>query len=194
MLDRWVAARCASCDSATVSTQLCIFAIALAACSSSTTPGTISGPIKGKTFAVNDALTLASTTGVEIALTSNADACVPPAQQIQHPGETALLLLLSDYDAASGKTTAPTMPAAYPVTSSMMAHVAIVEANILDAMCANNADNAALATTGTVELTGVDGGTFSGTFDVQLDSGDHVTGSFDAPTCTEPKNPQPACQ
>ncbi len=80
-----------------------------------------------------------------------------PVQQVQHPGETALRL-------------------------------------ILDATCVNNADNDALADSGTVVLTGVSGGTFTGTFDVVMDSGDHVTGTFDAPTCSEQRNPEPTCQ
>jgi hypothetical protein len=172
-----------------------LLALALAACSSSgSSPGSISGTIKSKTFAVNDALTLASSSQIEIVLTSVSDACVPPAEQVQHPGETALLLLLGNYDAASGNTTAPTAAGTYTVSSTVVMHEATVEANILDATCANDAANGALATGGTVELTGVDGGTFSGTFDVQLDSGDHVAGSFRAPTCTEPQNTQPACQ
>ncbi|HSN25222.1 MAG TPA: hypothetical protein VLT45_03020, partial [Kofleriaceae bacterium] len=54
--------------------------------------------------------------------------------------------------------------------------------------------NDAVADSGMVVLTGVSGGTFSGTFDVVMDSGDHVTGTFDAPTCTEQRNPDPTCQ
>ena len=175
-------------------TWLRIMTLALVACSSSNnSPGTVSGTIKNTTFVVHDALTLAGSQRVEIVLSSVANECVPPAQQVQHPGETALLILLSDYDAASGKSTAPTTAGTYTIASTMMAHNATVEANILDSMCLNNADNGAVAGSGTVDLTGVDGGAFSGTFDVHLDSGDHVTGSFDAPTCTETRNSDPTC-
>jgi len=169
--------------------------ILLAACSSSSnSPSTISGSIKGKAFAVGDSLTLANPMQVAIVLTSAADACVPPAQQVQHPGETALLILLDDYDAASNKHTAPTAAGTYTVSSSVTAHNAAVEANILDATCENDASNDALADGGSVQLTSVDHGTFAGTFDVQLDSGDHITGAFQAPTCGEMQNPAPTCQ
>lgn len=163
-------------------------AVVLTGCSSSPSPGTISAPIKGKTFAVNDAVTL----GGEIVLTSANDICVPPAQQVEHPYETALLLVVSDNQGNASHV--PTMPGTYTVTSSATAHEAVVEANILDGMCLNDADNPVLGTSGSVQLISVDGGTFSGTFDVQLDSGDHITGSFDAPTCNQPRNLQPACQ
>ncbi len=40
-------------------------------------------------------------------------------------------------------------------------------------------------TTGSVTLTGV-GATYTGTFDLTFDTGDHVTGNFTAPLCTDP--------
>src|SRR5580765_2911698 len=178
-----------------VSIYVRILPLLLAACSSSSNPpSTISGSIRGKAFTVGDSLTLANSMQVAIVLTSEADACVPPAQQVQHPGETVLLILLDDYDAASGKHTAPTAAGTYALSSTMTAHNATVEANILDAMCVNDACNGAVADGGTVQLTTVDNGTFAGTFDVQLDSGDLVTGTFQAPTCGETQNPAPTCQ
>ena len=175
--------------------------LALAAASSSSSSGgpggTVSAPIKGKTFAVQDALAIASTQQVMVVLSSNADECVPPAQQVQHPGETALLLILDDYDMTSGKHTAPSAPATYTISATLggtAAHNAVVEGNILDATCVNNADNDAVADAGTVVLTAVKDGTFTGTFDVMMDSGDHVKGTFDAPTCAEQRNPAPTCQ
>ena len=168
-----------------------------AACASDPAAGgSVSGPIKGKTFAVADAITLARPDGVEIALTSSADQCVPSAQQVQHPYETALLILLADYDASTGHATAPVASGTYTINtgSTMLPHGATVEGNILDASCVNNADNAALASSGSVTLSGVANGTFSGTFDVLMDSGEHITGSFAAPTCAETKNPAPTCQ
>ena len=156
----------------------------------------MSGPIKGKTFVVADAITLVRPDGVEIALASSPDQCVPAAQQVQHPNETALLILLADYDASTGHATAPSAAGTYTIDtgSTMMPHGATVEGNILDATCVNDADNAALASSGTVALSSVANGTFTGTFDVLMDSGDHITGSFAAPTCAQPKNPDPTCQ
>jgi hypothetical protein len=174
--------------------KMWILGVVLAACSSSSSPGSVSGPIKGKTFVVNDAFAIADAVGVEIVLDSATDDCVPPAQQVQHPNETALLILLSDYDPATQRATAPSAPGSYAISSGgMLAHNAVVEANIVDAACMNDASNDAVASTGAVQLTSVSGGTFKGTFDVLMDSGDHVTGAFDTPTCTEQRNPDPAC-
>jgi len=154
--------------------------------------GTISGPIKGKPFVVADAFALARDHSSEIVLSSSPDQCVPAAQQVQHPGETALLLLLSDDD-STGHPIVPPPPGTYTINTGSPT-LATVEGNILDANCLNNADNDALASTGTVVLSGVKNGIFEGTFDVLMDSGDHITGSFVAPTCTETPNPDPICQ
>lgn len=43
--------------------------------------------------------------------------------------------------------------------------------------------SSALGNSGTVTLSSVGGGSYSGTFDVTFSTGDHVTGSFDASNC-----------
>jgi hypothetical protein len=160
------------------------FGFLLAACSSSSS-SSIDGTIRGVEFASTDAIVLGSGAQVEIVL-AGGNSCVPPAQQVQHPGETALLLILQD--------PARVTPGSYPVVTSSSDRAAEVEGNILDAMCINNADNDAVASLGTVTLTNVDGSEYDGSFDVTFDSGDHVTGSFSATQCDQPKNPEPSCQ
>lgn len=52
-----------------------------------------------------------------------------------------------------------------------------------DATCQDIAASNATATTGTVTLNRVSGDVFSGSFDVVLDGGDHITGGFDPQDC-----------
>jgi len=161
----------------------------LAACSSSTPPGAVNGNIRNKPFVVADSIAMESKPLVEIALASSAGAC---GATTQHPGETALILMLSDY--ASGAHTAPTAPGVYPVTDDQNApKSAVAEGNILDGSCVNVADNDAVAIGGSVTLTYVENGSYTGVFDLTFDSGDHVTGSFDAAACTTPKVTDPTC-
>jgi hypothetical protein len=92
--------------------------------------------------------------------------------------------------------TAPTAPGTYTISSSLpptVPHAANVAGRIVDATCSNNTANDAVALSGTVQLTGVEAGTYTGTFDLVLDSADHITGSFDAPTCGQVRNPDPTC-
>lgn len=52
-----------------------------------------------------------------------------------------------------------------------------------DATCQDITAQGASGTSGTVTLSSVSGNRFSGSFDLVLDSGDHVTGSFDPQEC-----------
>lgn len=60
-----------------------------------------------------------------------------------------------------------------------------VQADIYDATC--NSDGPS-ASGGSVTLTQVTSSGVVGTFDVTFTGGDHLTGSFDAPTCSAPGN------
>jgi len=61
-----------------------------------------------------------------------------------------------------------------------MAFVAFVTQ---DATCQEVSAQSATGATGTVTLTSVNNGAYAGSFDVVMDSGDHVTGSFNAANC-----------
>jgi hypothetical protein len=151
-----------------------VVAVFGACSSSSTSPGSVSGTIQSKSYVVADSIALVGDGGVEIALSSGANACT---STVQHPGETALLLLL--YGTAAGT---------YMVTDTQGSNGAVAEANVLDASCVNVADNDVLATAGTINLTTASGGVFAGTFDLTFGA-DHVTGSFDATQCASKPTP-----
>ena len=147
----------------------------LGACtSSSSSPGSVSGPIHSTKYVVADSIALVGTNNVEIALSSAADACT---STVQHPGETALLLLLSGTQAGT-----------YTVMDAQVPNSAVAEGNVLDSSCVNNADNDVLASSGTIDLTTASGGVFAGTFDLTFGA-DHVTGSFDATQCATKPEP-----
>jgi len=61
-----------------------------------------------------------------------------------------------------------------------------VEYTEYDSTCQDTSSNDATGTSGTVTITSADSCSVVGTFDVMLDSGDHITGSFTAPRCAPP--------
>jgi hypothetical protein len=117
-----------------------------------------------------------------VVLSSSTDVCLPADSQIQHPGETTIVILLKDGDGP------PTGPATFTAvdansTGTPPPRIAILYTSILDANCGNNAEQQTSAVAGTVTLTAVHDGAYAGKFDVALDSGDHITGTFDADNC-----------
>jgi len=60
---------------------------------------------------------------------------------------------------------------------------AVVIVRSYDAECGLGSNGLASASSGTVKLTAINSDTFSGSFDVMLNSGDHVTGDFDPQPC-----------
>src|SRR5205823_9462575 len=81
--------------------------------------------------------------------------------------------------AIRARTYTPTSPAGGPFYD----HTAFVEARTTDANCAYVPGQSARATSGAVTLTRVTNGTFAGTFDVMLESGNRLTGSFEVLDC-----------
>jgi hypothetical protein len=173
---------------------LLVLASALGACSSdSSSPASLNGTIHGKSFAMKDAASgevVVTTAGGAmlhtgaILLTSTAGTCADVDANQAHQNEKGLLLVL--WDVVGTTTNAPTQPGMYSVyqgsgTSPMKAGT--VNALSFDATCNPIAADAAKGATGTVNLTAVSGMKYSGTFDVSLDSGDHITGSFDPIEC-----------
>ena len=154
----------------------------LGACStapmpSSSTPGVVNGNIDNMLFAVADSIALPAASGVHIVMSSDAGHC---GATVRHPGETALVLMLSD------TTTGTYQAGGDPGTKS-----ADVTADIWDAQCMDTY-NDVVVETGSVTLTKVDGGVFVGSFDVTLGA-DHITGEFSAVECdaTPPQTPLP---
>src|SRR5262249_25585325 len=98
--------------------------------------------------------------------------------------EKLALFLLVD---VNGTTfSAPTAPGAYAIyhgSGTLPAKFASFVVALTDATCHDTNADDALGTSGTVTLSSVSGNRFSGSFDLMLDSGDHLTGSFDPEEC-----------
>jgi hypothetical protein len=162
--------------------------VALAGCSSDSSPSAIHGTIRGSAYPVAAAISATVTSfgksAAFIILSSSTDLCLPADAQIQHPGEKTVVIVLEDNDAA------PTGPGTYTVVDPAgngppPTRAALLYSSVLDPACLNHADDQTTAISGTVMLTSVSGGAYAGQFDVTLDSGDHVTGSFRPTACDE---------
>jgi hypothetical protein len=158
----------------------------LVGCSSSSTPGAVKGTIRGNDYPVVDSISAILTSfgdsAAMIVLSSSTDVCLPPDAQIQHPGETTLVIVLQDGNAAP--TATGTYTAFDPSSNAPPpAKLATLYTSILTAACTNNADDQTAAVSGSVTLTSVGGGVYAGHFDVVLDSGDHITGTFNPTAC-----------
>ncbi|HTL35914.1 MAG TPA: hypothetical protein VL326_22445 [Kofleriaceae bacterium] len=131
----------------------------------------------------------ASTTG----LCADARATPPIDRQGQH----FIVIELSDVGGAN--TTAPTAPGTYtiyPNTGTRPAKSASFVAGAFDDTCQTDDAFDGQGQSGSVVLTAI-GTRFQGTYDVVLNTDDHVTGTFDAAPCTELQaaatNQQHAC-
>lgn len=163
----------------------------LAGCSSGSSHDAVNGTIRGNSYPIAESISATLTSpasskgsAAAIVMTSSTDVCQPPGAQIQHPGETTVVILLVDGNAAP---TAPGTFTARDLNSEAPppTRAAILYTSILSSACSNNADDQTSAVSGTVTLTSVGGGAYAGHFDVLLDSGDHVTGSFSPMVCDQ---------
>ena len=151
-------------------------------------PGAITGTVHGQTFAIADTVSgVVPVTDVDgniqhtavIFMTTSADACADLTANVAHSNENYVLLGMS---VITGQNfDAPTAPGAFTITTSAMN--ANWTAQSLDATCRASNALQARASAGTVQLTGVDGEAYGGTFDLTLDTAEHVTGEFGASAC-----------
>lgn len=160
--------------------------------SSSSGGGALTGTVHGQSIMIEDAISVAATLsggtpqlhGAAIALSTTKDLCADAMSNAQHPNEKAVAIVLFDVNGTS--TSTPTAPGTYTIFSGSgtpPAKSASLSVAVTDAMCHDVAAQDASGVTGTVTLSSVSGNQFSGSFDVVLDSGDHVTGSFDPQAC-----------
>jgi len=161
--------------------------VCLVACSSSGSSASIDGTVRGSpivTSTIASTIVTSTSSSEAFIVMSSATSCADPSAIVQHPGEQTVLFILTDNTASTSQ--APTSPGVYTVSASDTppAKAAQVEVNVLDATCVNDADLGAVATGGAVTLTSVNGGAFAGTFDVTLETGEHVSGSFDSDACS----------
>ena len=168
--------------------------------------GSVDGTVHGAPFAIADVvsgvLSITDMSGgtlheAAIWMSSTPNACSDLAANIAHPNQQFVVIGLATINGATAD--APTAPGAFTIVPSTT--IAYWTASSLDGTC--RAPNALVAkgTGGTVELTGANSEAYAGTFDVQLDSGEHVTGDFDSTACaavattlSETNHVTPTCQ
>jgi hypothetical protein len=166
--------------------------IALAACGSSgsSSGGSITGTIHGQSFAIEDAISTSFTTtdsngntfsAAEIIMGDAKNLCTTfGANQQPKSLKGAVIGLL----VVNGTTiSAPTTPGTFTISSSPSGNAGVWDAIVTDASCMDVAASEAKGTSGTITLTSINNGAFDGHYDVVLDSGDHVTGSFSPESC-----------
>lgn len=169
--------------------------VAVAACSSSSPSGGISGQLPGGSFQLEDTVSATITTSdgaggtsssARIVLASIGGVCPDAAASppIARMGQRFIEIDLRDVTGATA--TAPAAPGSYtiyPDTGSEPPHSASLVTGGLDATCQPDDVHAAMAQSGTVTLTSITGGAFTGSFDVTLNTGGMISGSFSPAPC-----------
>ncbi len=164
-----------------------------AACTSSS--GGVSGMTPGGSFSPGATVSAAvmvpdgagGSSGEALVVISSSDsACadagaMPPIQR-----KNSRFISIELLDVNGGASTTPAAAGTYtiyPNTGSQPPKEALLETVGLDNTCQPVDADAASGQSDTVTLTSVTGGVFKGTFDVTLNTGDHLTGSFDPTGC-----------
>jgi hypothetical protein len=150
--------------------------------------GSVSGTVHGNAISVADSVSAAITInrnqhGAAILLANKGSLCPDLMNRVEHQGEKVVIITVEDVNNLT--LTTPTAPGMYSIYQGGSAppKAATLQVIVDDVNC-NKVDNmGAKATSGSVTLTTVSGNTFAGTFDVVLDSGDHIKGSFNPSEC-----------
>jgi len=161
-------------------------AFAMVACSSSNDGGaTVSGTIDGSAFLPLDAIAVVGQGGAQIIVTSTPNACADVQNNVQRANSRVIGILLNDADAGSQPLSAGVYTTSYGAPNPP-AREASFEVDSLDAQCNVTPVPPPDGTgDGTVTVTSVNGATLAGTFDVILEDGTHVTGSFEPVACPD---------
>jgi hypothetical protein len=123
-----------------------------------------------------------------IMLSSSSDVC-SWSDVFQHPGETAMLLMVSMASTTMPNTsTAPPVPGTYTIIDSVTPPApgdrrATISTNTFEAGCHDSGEHDTVGVSGSITVTRVADGILDGTFDVMLSSGDHITGTFEPVMC-----------
>lgn len=156
--------------------------------------GTLSGTVHGQSFMIEDATSAVVTIAVggintdihaaQIVMANAKNLCADAMSNASHHNEKGVSILLTDFNGStSNPPTASGTYSVYQGSGTPAAKAAFVEVDVIDAMCKPVTAQDAFGASGTVTLTSVSGNRFSGNFDLVLDSGDHVIGSFDPKEC-----------
>ena len=150
--------------------------------------GAVSGTVHGTGISVGDSVSAAIAVnvnqhGAAILLTSTGNACTDLMNDVEHPGERAVIITVED---VMGLTlTTPTVPGTYSIYQGGQAPPKAATLGVLvdDLNCMRVDNMGAKATSGTVTISDISGNHFAGSFDVVLDSTDHIKGTFDPMEC-----------
>jgi hypothetical protein len=152
-------------------------------------PGTVTGSVHGSPLPVNDAVSgIYENNGnsvVIVVLTTETTACADFGADESAKNATSLVVAISQVNGL--KATAPTAPGTFTVYNPSVilvppaSDVATLSWYTSDSNCKSTL--AASGASGTVSITAVNNGAYTGTGDVTFDSGDHVTFTFDGASC-----------
>lgn len=172
-----------------------LLVFATVGCTSS--DGSVSGETPGGAFDVADMISATVTmsdgagdtsSGARIVLASTSNLCsdasASPVIDRQHQRFVTIELR----DVSGAAKTAPTAPGTYtiyPNTGSEPPKSASLTVGELDGICQLIDQESGSAQSGTVTLTSVTGGVFAGRYDVVLNTGDRITGSFAPKACPQ---------
>jgi hypothetical protein len=155
------------------------------ASSSASVTGTLGGAPMDAQDAVSNVFTSGSNSEGAILITNAPSTCAKLAANQQPKNAKAIQVAIGTQTGSA--YFAPAASGAYPVYSaaasaSVTGNVALALYVSTDASC--NPVATVGATSGTVTLTRVDSGGYSGTFDITFSDASHITGSFTANRCT----------
>lgn len=168
--------------------SIVIYAAAVVACGgggSGTAGATIQGTVRGQPVAFKDAMSTDVQFGngqnqAAVILSSAPQICSLFGNGKEPQSSQYLLVSLAQINGTA--VSVPTGPGTFDIVlSSTTTRGALVVFLSTDAAC-QDATSGAQATAGTVTLTSA-GPTYAGSFDVTLATGDHITGTFTAPSC-----------
>lgn len=152
--------------------------------------GSVSGTVHGTAISINDSISAAvmlqnNQHAAAIALTSTGAACTEVTNRVTHPSEKVVIITVADVNNLT--LTTPTTPGTYSIYQggSAPAKAATLQVTFSDLNCADISTMDAKATSGTVTLSSISGNAFDGSYDVVLDSGDHIKGTFHPSECPQ---------
>jgi hypothetical protein len=155
----------------------------------------VNGTVKGQSLkpadTVSAPVTVALTGGgtaslAGVVISDVSGLCAKAGSNTTPKSAHILFLGAGDVNPTSFQITAASTTGTYSIyggSGAPPAKVAYASFFTFDSGCTQITTQSASATSGTVTLTSVNNGSYSGNFDVTFDSGDHVTGSFSASNC-----------
>lgn len=160
-----------------------------AACSSS--GASFSGTIHGQSFSPQEAISgtvtatdgSGNTTGY-LLIANRTGLCADAAGNKTPKSLAGFLILLNEYTGNADHTVSPSGAGTFVVSNGSSGKIAFAAFISNDDSCQEINAKSAAAASGTVTLTSASAGNYAGSYDLMLDSGDHVTGSFSSANCS----------